>query len=89
MGKGSNMVVICGGEEAQPMQLETTPEHASTQTQQDQSLGGTEQGLGKGIRREVNSAADGVQSMQMDITQGDAYVQTKQEEGANWRRIVQ
>ena len=51
MGKGNNQVVICDGEEAHPMQLETTPEHASAQLQQDQSPGRTEQGLGKGIKQ--------------------------------------
>ena len=73
MGKGNNQEVNCGGEEAQPMQLETIPEHASAQTLQDQSPGRNEQGLGKGIKQEVSSAGDGVQSMQLDITQGDAH----------------
>ena len=89
MGKGNNWEVNCGGEEAKPMHMETTPEHAIAQTLQDQSTGRNEQGLGKGIKQEVSSAGDGDQSMQLDISQGDAHAQTQEEGGANWGRIVQ
>ena len=49
MGKGNSRLVNCAGEE-ELMQLETIPEHASAQLQQDQSPGRTEQGLGKGMQ---------------------------------------